>query len=488
MVEWIKENKGRTYGNYIGGEWISNSEHFDVTNPANKEVIGFFASSGEAEVNKAVESAHEAFQKWSAKTPPERGEILLKVADLLEKNKDELAFMLSAEQGKPLGESLGEVSRSVKETRFTATEAFRINGSTFPSEKDHAVSSSTRHPIGVIAAITPWNFPLITPIRKIIPALAYGCTVVFKPASETPWVAARLMEILSEAGVIKGGVNYITGRGSKVGTPLIKHEFIKGITFTGSTQVGIGVNEIASRKLAKTQLELGGKNPAIILNYHNLGFAAKEIVGAAFACSGQRCTSISRVIVLDEQKEDLLSALTNEIKNIKIGPSWEEGVAMGPLTSKNQLNTTLSYIDSGKQEGAKLLSGGEVLTEGDYAEGYYITPALFSEVTEDMKIATEEIFGPVLSVISVSSKEAALRIANAVDYGLAASVFTDRLEDAYGGVNKLQAGMVHVNHGTASEPHIPFGGWKDSGHGSFSIGSTNQEFFTELKVSYIKYL
>src|SRR5690625_3805827 len=208
MVEWIKENKGRTYGNYINGEWVPSLEHFNVTNPANNEVLGSFASSGEAEVNKAVESAHQAFQKWSAMTAPERGEILLKVAYLLEENKVELAYMLSAEQGKPLQESLGEVSRSIKETRFTATEAFRINGNTFPSEKDNAVSSSTRHPIGVIAAIAPWNFPLITPVRKIIPALAYGCTVVFKPASETPWVAARLMEILSEAGVIDGAVNY----------------------------------------------------------------------------------------------------------------------------------------------------------------------------------------------------------------------------------------------------------------------------------------
>jgi len=490
MVEWIENNETKTYGNFINGKWVeSNSgQTIDIYHSAKKsQLLASFQNSTEEDVNKAVEAAHEAFKSWSNVPGPDRGAILFRFADLLEQNVDELAFMLSAEQGKVLGESKGEVLRAAKEARFSAGEAFRIEGNTLPAERQNVFNATVRKPIGVIAAIAPWNFPVVTPVRKIAPALAYGCTVVFKPASVTPWTSARLMELLAEAGVPNGVVNLVVGSGSKVGDPLINHLLVRGISFTGSTGIGIGINEQAAKRLVKTQLELGGKNPAVVLDYHNAEDVAKQIVNAAFACSGQRCTSISRVIVLKEKKEELTQALYNEIKAVKVGPAWEAGATMGPVINQGHLDSVLEYVEIGKQEGANLLFGGEVLTEGEYSEGSYMVPALFDNVTSDMRIAKEEIFGPVLCVIEVENKEEAFRVANNVEYGLAASIFTTDYSSAHTFADQIETGMVHVNHGTASAAHMPFGGAKNSGFGAFSIGSSNTEFFTEVKAVYFQY-
>lgn len=490
MLEWLEHHVGREHGNFVNGEWVKSKsgKTTAIYNPADRrQLLGNFQDSIEADVDDAVNAANEAFKTWSRLPGPERAVILLRFADLLEKNVDELAYRLSAEQGKVLSEARGEVSRAAKETRFSAGEAYRGEGQTHPGERSNVLNSTIHYPIGVIAAIAPWNFPLVTPVRKIIPALAYGCTVVFKPASLTPWTTIRLFELLAEAGVPKGVVNLVTGGGSRVGDPLVKHPLVRGISFTGSTALGLNINEIASRKLARTQLELGGKNAAVVLDYEDVQSVAKQIVGAAFACSGQRCTAISRVVVLEEKAAELTQAIREHISSIKIGAAWEEGAVMGPLVSRGQLESVLQYIEIGQKEGARLLTGGQVLAGEGYENGNYMTPALFDQVKPDMRIAKEEIFGPVLTITTVSDLKEAIDVANDVDYGLAACIFTKDLGAAHQFAQSVQSGMVHINHGTASEAHMPFGGVKQSGFGAFSIGSSNKAFFTETKVIYVQY-
>lgn len=490
MLEWLATQTGQTYCNFINGQWIQSESKktYPIYNPGKKEqLLGYFQSSNQEDVDRAVRAAHEAFKKWSKVPGPDRGLILMRFAELLEQNIDELAFMLSAEQGKALSESRGEIVRATKETRFAAGEALRIEGKTMSSERANVFNSTLHRPIGVIAAIAPWNFPVVTPVRKIVPALAYGCTVIYKPASETPWTSVRLMQLLTEAGVPKGAVNLVTGKGSQLGDPLIKHPLVKGISFTGSTEIGIGINEIAAKRLARTQLELGGKNPAVVLDYERPQDVAKEIVSAAFTCSGQRCTAISRVIVIKDRAEELIQEIVKQMRTIKIGPAWDETANMGPIATQGQLESIQEYVQVGKSEGASLVYGGEILDEGEFKNGYYMAPALFTNVTPEMRIAREEIFGPVLSIIAVDNKEEAFEVANAVDYGLAASIFTNNLSSVYQFVEQMESGMVHINHGTASQAHVPFGGVKQSGFGSFSIGSTNKDFFTEMKVIYLQY-
>jgi acyl-CoA reductase-like NAD-dependent aldehyde dehydrogenase len=490
MLNWLEKANPKTYGNFINGEWTPSKDGkvFSIFNSSNQQqLLASFQASTESDVDIAVNAANEAFKTWSKVPGPDRASILFKFADLLEKHSDELAFMLSAEQGKVLAESKGEVIRAAKETRFTAGEASRGAGQTLPGERPNVWNSTIRKPIGVIAAIAPWNFPVVTPVRKIVPALANGCTVVYKPASVTPWTSARLMELLSEAGVPSGVVNLVVGSGSQVGNALVNHPLVKGISFTGSTKMGLEINKQAAARLAKTQLELGGKNPAVVLDYEDVEYVAKQISSAAFACSGQRCTAISRVIVLKEKQEELIGALLTELQKIKVGPSWEESATMGPLVNQSQLDAVQAYIEIGKSEGATLLYGGEVLTDGDFGKGAYMSPAIFTDVTPNMRIAKEEIFGPVLSVLAVDNIEEAFELANDVEYGLAAAVFTKDLSTAYQFADQVESGMVHINHGTASAAHLPFGGTKKSGFGAFSIGSTNVDFFTEVKAVYFQY-
>jgi acyl-CoA reductase-like NAD-dependent aldehyde dehydrogenase len=490
MLGWLDQNIGRTYDNYINGQWKKgqSGKTMAIYNPAMKnQLLGHFQDSNAQDVDEAVKAAHAAFLKWSKVPGPERASKLMRFADLLEQNVTELSYMLSAEQGKVLAESRGEVMRAAKETRFAAGEALRTDGGTMPSEREGVWNSTIRYPIGVVAAIAPWNFPIVTPVRKIVPALAYGCTVVYKPASLTPWTSVRLMELLEEAGIPEGAVNLVTGGGRNVGDPLVRHPLVKGISFTGSTALGISIQEIAARRLVKTQLELGGKNPAVVLDFDNPEYAAQQIISAAFACSGQRCTAISRVVVLEPYAEPLIKALQNEMSKITVGPGWLSGNTMGPMVDQNQLSSVQQYLRTGVEEGARLLSGGEVLTDGELGEGSFMKPALLDQVKPHMRIAKEEIFGPVLSVLTASSTEEAIEIANAVEYGLAASVFTSDIHKAFQFAEKIESGMVHINHGTASEAHMPFGGVKQSGFGAYSIGHTNMAFFTDIKVVYVQH-
>jgi aldehyde dehydrogenase (NAD+) len=493
MKDWLKEHAGKTYGNYIDGEWVAGrsgrtSPLFEAASPANK--LGDFPASGEDDVQSAVVAAHKAFLTWRSTPATVRSAVLFRLADLLERDREELAYRISAEQGKVLAESLGEVQRAAAEARFNAGEAQRNGGEILPSENAQVSVGVQRYPLGVIGAIAPWNFPLVTPVRKIAPALVYGCTVVYKPASATPWTSVKLMELLAEAGVPRGVVNLVCGSGKQVGEALVNHPLVKGISFTGSTGPGLRINALAAARLAKTQLELGGKNAAIVLHYENLEYAAAQIVSAAFACSGQRCTAISRVIVLREKAAQLIELLTAKIANIRVGPAWDEQATMGPLIDRNQFASVMKYVESGIAEGAKLVIGGQRLRlngEKDMQEqGYYLQPSLFTQVRKDMQIAKEEIFGPVLSVLEAEDVDDAIDIANATDYGLATSVFTDRLLESRQLAAALESGMVHINHGTASQAHVPFGGTKHSGFGAFSIGHSNLEFFTGMKVVYEK--
>jgi aldehyde dehydrogenase (NAD+) len=494
MRDWLKEHAGKTYGNFIGGEWVAGRSGrtlplFEAALPANK--LGDFPASGEDDVQSAVVAAHKAYLTWRSTPVTVRSAVLFRLADLLERDREELAYRISAEQGKVFAESLGEVQRAAAEARFNAGEAQRNGGEILPSENAQVSVGVQCYPLGVIAAIAPWNFPLVTPVRKIAPALVYGCTVVYKPASATPWTSVKLMELLAEAGVPRGVVNLVCGPGKQVGEALVNHPLVKGISFTGSTGPGLRINALAAARLAKTQLELGGKNAAIVLNYGNLDYAASQIVSAAFACSGQRCTAISRVIVLREKAAELIERLTEKIANIRVGPAWDEQATMGPLINQNQFETVMDYIESGIAEGANLAVGGKrlYLAKGQDEwdkEGYYLQPTMFTNVRVDMKIAKEEIFGPVLSVLEADDVDEAIEIANSTDYGLAASVFTDNLAEAKRFADSLESGMVHINHGTASQAHVPFGGAKQSGFGAFSIGHSNQEFYTGMKVIYAK--
>lgn len=488
MQSWLNEAAGGRYGNFIDGEWQEpGSSASAIRNPAAKEqVLGHFAESTPDDVERAVQAAHKAWRAWREVPGPERGAILFRAADLLEQRVEELAFILSGEQGKVLAESRGEVMRAAKELRFCAGEASRIDGVTLPSEKRRGLAMTFREPLGVIAAIAPWNFPVVTPVRKIGPALAYGCAVVLKPASLTPWSAVRLMDVFRDAGVPKGVVNLVMGSGRAVGEALVRHPLVRGVSFTGSTRTGADINAQVARRFVRTQLELGGKNPAVVLGYQDAASVAKQIASAAFACSGQRCTAISRVVVLEDLADEIGDALAAELAAIRVGPAWNPKATMGPLITDQHRVSVLRNMASGLDEGARLRFGGRVLEEGELAQGHFLEPTLIDRVRPNTKLAREEIFGPVLSVIAVKDAEQAFEVANGVEYGLAASIFTRDVDQALRFVRESETGMVHVNHGTASEAHLPFGGVKGSGFGAYSIGHSNQEFFTELKAVYFQ--
>jgi aldehyde dehydrogenase (NAD+) len=367
-----------------------------------------------------------------------------------------------------------------------AGEASRPIGQTFPSERAGYTCQTIREPIGVVATICPWNFPVVTPVRKIAPALAYGNTVVHKPASLTPWTSVHLMRLFEKAGVPPGVVNLICGAGSTVGDGLVSNAGVRGISFTGSSDIGTRIYETAARRLAGVQLELGGKNPAIVIDYDDLDGAATEIVSAAFLCSGQRCTALSRVIVGATQADALVQRLLECIGRIRVGDGMLETTTMGPVISLAQLRTVDGYVQRGIASGCKLLCGGKALSSDPESEGYYFAPTLFDEVAPDSPLAREEMFGPVLPVIRVPDTETAVRVANDTRYGLAAAVFTSRMSLAHEFARRLETGMVHINHGTASHAHVPFGGRKDSGQGAFSIGPTAQDFYTTVKTVYVR--
>ena len=387
-----------------------------------------------------------------------------------------------------MAEAVGEPARGVKEARYAIGEATRYEGMSLPSERQGVTNTIVREPIGVVAMISPWNFPMLTPIRKMMPGLVAGCTIVLKPSFDTPWCSVLLFELLEKAGFPAGVVNLVMGRGSEIGDCLSSNPLVKGISFTGSTVVGRQINTIAAGHFTKVQLEMGGKNPAIVYDYANLQAAAKSIAAAAFANAGQRCTAVSRVIVKQSQAEELEKHLISIIKEYKVGPGNEKGNTIGPVINKKAGESIMGYIQKAKEQGATIAVGGNWLKGGAYDKGFYIEPTLITNVKADMVVAKEEIFGPVLTVQRVDSFDEALEVANSTDYGLASCVFTDVQSNIYKFMTGVQSGMVHINHGSVSESFMPFGGVKMSGLGPFGIGTTNKDFFTNFKVIYNQYI
>lgn len=481
----------KTYSNYINGVWqeSESANTFVSVNPANTEdILGRFQSSTGEDVEKAIQAAQEAFPSWAALAPSKRAAVLNKAADILESKAEEIGKELTREEGKIISAATGEVKRSAQTLRYYAVEGLSFTGETFPNDDPALDVYTVREPLGVVSVITPWNFPISIPARKIAPALMTGNTVVFKPSSDTPLIGYRLVEAFHEAGIPKGVINFVTGRSSEIGDQIITHPAIKAITFTGSTSAGEDIHSKTSFT-TRTQMELGGKNPLIVMDDADLDHAAQLAVNGGFALTGQACTGTSRVIVMETVAEKFKEKLIEKTKAMTIGDGLNEGTKIGPLANKKQLETVLNYIQIGKEEGASLEYGGRHLTDGVFEKGYFVEPAIFSQVTPNMRIAQEEIFGPVIAIITVNSYEEAITIANGVEYGLAASIATNDVKRAKQFTNDIEAGTVKVNRTTTGNLiNAPFGGLKKSSTSTFrESGRAGMEFYTQIKTVYVGY-
>ena len=480
-----------TFRNYINGEWVESAsgETFANLNPADtSENLGNFQQSTREDVRAALQAAQEAFPAWAETPAPKRGRVLYKAGELLEQRFRDIAAILTREEGKPIREAIGEVLYSAYLFKYFGGEAYRLCGETTPSEWKNLFLYTERIPLGVVSIITPWNFPIAIPAWKTAPALACGNTVILKPASQAPMTALKLVEILVEAGVPKGVINFVTGPGSRVGDEMITNSIVKAVSFTGSCGVGKSVMEKTAPRLIKTQLEMGGKNPLVVLADADLSKAVSLTMQGAFMSTGQRCTATSRVIVEKAILQEYTERLLAEAKKIKVGNPMDKDCYMGPAVDEGQLRTDLEYIEIGKKEGAKLILGGNRLTGGDYAKGFFIEPTIFTDVNPKMRIAREEIFGPVLSIIPADNFEDALAKSNDVDFGLASAVCTRSLSKAQQFIKRTQSGQVMVNFPTANvEFQVPFGGMKDSSFGHREMGRAAIDFYSQLKTVYVDY-
>jgi len=479
------------YRNFINGEWVESesSRTVENINPANTDdVLGTIRQATRDEARRAVEAASEAFREWRATPAPTRGKIVAKAARLMEDNKEELSQLLTREEGKTIAESRGELQRSINVAEFCAGESRRMNGETIQSELPSNFAYTIKQSLGVVACVTPWNFPVAIPVWKIAPALVAGNTVVFKPATLTPATAVRIVEIFEEAGIHKGVLNLILGSGSDAGDEIINHPAVKAVSFTGSNQVGIRLYEEVSRRGAKVQCEMGGKNPVVVLEDADLDLAVESTAQGAFGSSGQRCTATSRAVVVNEIADEFVSRIVKRAEGMRIGAGNDPATEMGPSVDENQFKTVLSYIGIGREDGAELKCGGS-RAEGDGLDkGFFVRPTVFDNVTPDMRIAREEIFGPVLSVLRVKDFDEAMQVANDTDYGLSSSIFSNDAARIFRFVDEIETGMTHINSPTTGgEAHIPFGGIKATGIGDREQGSTALDFYTELKVVYVDY-
>ncbi|MFC5712398.1 alpha-ketoglutaric semialdehyde dehydrogenase GucD [Thalassorhabdus alkalitolerans] len=479
--------QNQTYLNFINGEWQASSSEksqgsINPTNP--DEVVGNYQLSTKEDLNQAIEAADHAKTAWRKLAAPERGNYLFKIADILETRVDEIAETMTREMGKTFPEAKGETMRGVAILRYYAGEGMRKTGDVIPSTDKDALMFTKRSPLGVVGVITPWNFPVAIPIWKMAPALVYGNTVVFKPAQEAAITAAKVMECMAEANLPQGVVNFITGSGSTIGQGLVDHPKVDGITFTGSENVGRRIGQGALARGAKYQLEMGGKNPVIVAADADLDLAVDATISGGLKSTGQKCTATSRVIVQSSIYDEFKEKLLEKVKQIKVGDGLKEDSWMGPCASESQFNTVSSYIDKGKEEGAVLLYGGEPVKE---EKGYFITPAVFENVTSEMAIAQEEIFGPVLALMKVETIEEAIEVANDVEFGLSASIFTTNIQNFLSFIDDMEAGLVRVNAESAGvELQAPFGGMKRSSSHSREQGEAAIEFFTSIKTVFVK--
>jgi len=457
---------------------------FESLNPSTGEVIESFPRSSAEDVDRAVETARAAWEEWRLVPAPERGNILFRFAQILERSKPELSDLMTREMGKVKAEAGGDVQEAIDMSYYMGGEGRRLFGHTTPSELRDKFMMSVRMPVGVVGAITPWNFPIAIPAWKLCPALVCGNTVVLKPAEDTPLLAQRFVDLLHEAGLPEGVVQIVHGFGEEAGDALVRHPDVPVITFTGSRETGVLVTKGAADQLKHVHLELGGKNGIIVMDDADLDLAVDGIVWSAFGTAGQRCTAASRVIVQRGIYDALQSKLVAKAEAMRIGAPWEDDTQIGPVINETAVEKIHSYTEIGKDEGAKLLTGGERV-EG---HGFYYRPTVFAEVEPTMRIAQEEIFGPTTALIPVDSFEDAVRAANSVKYGLSSSIFTRDVNKAFKAMRDLQTGITYINAGTTgAEVHLPFGGMKQTGNGHREAGQAALDVFTEWKSVYVDY-
>jgi 2,5-dioxopentanoate dehydrogenase len=482
----------RTYQNFIGGEWVParSGQTARTLNPANtREVVTECPRSGQADAAAAIDAARNAWPGWAALTPVDRGRVLSRASQILESRKADLAELLTREEGKTLAESAGEVQRAVDIFRFFGGLSYTLGGQTIPHDLPQNLLYTVRQPLGVVALITPWNFPVAIPAWKLAPALVAGNAVVMKPASQAPALALELAKALAEAGLTRGALNVVIGEGRTVGHELATHPAVVALSFTGSHAVGHGIYEQLARRMARAQMEMGGKNPTIVLADADLDLAATLVAKAGFGLTGQACTATSRAIVEHKVLEPFTERLVAKARALKVGNGLTPGIEMGPAVSRAQLEGNLAYVDIALKEGAKLLGGGQRLTEGDFAHGWFMQPTVLTDVKPDTRIACEEVFGPVVAVIAVEDFDEALRVANVVDVGLSASIVTRDLKRAMLYAERIEAGVVKVNQiSTGLALQAPFGGVKKSSTDSFKEqGAGAVDFYTKIKTVYLDY-
>jgi acyl-CoA reductase-like NAD-dependent aldehyde dehydrogenase len=481
----------KVFKNFINGEWVaakSGQTHLN-RNPANTdEVIGEFPLSSQADIDAAVSAAREAYKSWRLVPAPKRAEILFRTAELLVKRKEEYSRDMTREMGKVLAETRGDVQEAIDMTYYMAGEGRRLFGQTTPSELPNKFAMSVRQPIGACGLITPWNFPMAIPSWKMMPALICGNTVVLKPAEDTPLSSYHLVEALTEAGLPRGVVNLVSGDGPGAGAPLAKHKQVPVVSFTGSTSTGRIIAEICAPDFKHCSLEMGGKNIILVMEDANLDLAIDGAIWGAFGTSGQRCTAASRLAVHKSVYKDFVSRLVERVKSLKVGNGLDASTEMGPVINEQQLNTVMSYVQIGQQEGAKLQTGGHRLESGALGKGWFHEPTVFADCDAKMRVAQEEIFGPVVAVIPIDSLEQGIGVANDVPYGLSASMYTRNVNRAFAAIRDLYTGIVYINAPTiGAETHLPFGGTKQTGNGHREAAVSAIDFFSEWKSVYIDY-
>ena len=481
----------KIFKNYINGEWVPSASGltFDNSNPADRrELVGMFQKSSRQDVKDAIQAAKDAYKTWRLTPPPKRGEILYRAARLLSERKEEYAGQMTREMGKVLEETRGDVQEAIDMTYYMAGEGRRLFGQTTTSELPNKFCMWVRSPIGVCSLVTPWNFPMAIPSWKIMPALICGNAVVIKPATDTPLSTYNLVQTLAEAGVPRGVVNLVTGSGSEVGTALLSHDDVRVVSFTGSTEVGRKVAEACAGTFKHACLEMGGKNIIMVMEDANLDLAVDGAIWGGFGTTGQRCTASSRIAVHKDVYREFVEKYVARARALKVGNGLDPSVQMGPVINENQLKTVEEYVEIGKDEGARLLCGGERLTGGDYDFGCFYTPTLFGDCKPEMRICREEIFGPVVSIIPCAGLEEAIEIGNGVVYGLSSSIYTRNVNRAFQAMRDMETGIFYVNAPTiGAETHLPFGGTKQTGNGHREAATAALDFYSEWKAVYVDY-
>jgi acyl-CoA reductase-like NAD-dependent aldehyde dehydrogenase len=487
----VSSTKIPIYRNFIAGSWTDSesSERLPNVNPAKSDtILGFMPCSTKSEALAAIEAARAAAEGWQATPAPKRAEALMRASRLFKERREDLARTATLEEGKAINEARQEADKAAQVFEYMAGAGRRLGGVTLPSAFPRNLAYTLRRPLGVVAIITPWNFPISIPAWKLAPALIAGNTVVFKPASLVPGSAEMIVQILDEAGFPDGVVNLIYGSGREIGDSIVGDPSVSGLSFTGSNTVGMHLHEQCALRAIPAQCEMGGKNPCIVLEDADMKLALTALIGGAFGATGQRCTAMSRAIVVESVADAFVERLIERTKQVAVGDGLEASTFMGPCVSEEQMNSVLEYVEIGEREGAKKVWGGKRLTDEAHARGFFVEPTIYDHVTGDMRIAREEIFGPILSIQRVADFDAAVEAANDVDFGLTSVIYTRDLVRALEFVDRIEAGMAHVNSPwLGGEVHMPFGGWKASGVGLREMGEEALNFYTQTKSVYIDY-